>query len=142
MLSTNISLPETYALFEILLFKNDYLKLLDNSHFNNKQLSTYILDNDDFKESIDVNLKGNNLITVSNYMTTGVNKPIDFSKYLSKQKDNIKFQIDNASRVISNINRPEVNRYVDAYNKSLEEPKDVQLTGLEQVDKYRRYYGI
>lgn len=97
---------------------------------------------DDFKESIDGNLKGNNLITVSNYMTTGVNKPIDFSKYLSKQKDNIKLQIDNSSRVISNINRPEINRYVDSYNKSLEEPKDVQLTGLEQVDKYRRYYGI
>ena len=97
---------------------------------------------DDFKESIDVNLKGNNLITVSNYMTTGVNKPIDFSKYLSKQKDKIKFQIYDASRVISNINRPEINRYVDAYNKSTEEPKNIQLTGLEQVDKYRRYYGI
>lgn len=36
----------------LLLFKNDYLKLLDNSLFNNKQMSTYILDNDDFKKSI------------------------------------------------------------------------------------------
>ena len=36
----------------LLLFKNDYLKLLDNSYLNNKQMSTYILDNDDFKESI------------------------------------------------------------------------------------------
>ena len=107
-----------------------------------KYLKDLLININDLKESIDNNIKGNNLITVSNYMTTGINKPIDFSKYLSKQKDNIKFKIDNASRVISNINRPEINRYVDAYNKSREEQKDVQLTGLEQVDKYRRYYGI
>lgn len=36
----------------LLLFKNDYLKLLDNSLFNNKQMSTYILDKDDFKKSV------------------------------------------------------------------------------------------
>lgn len=36
----------------LLLFKNDYLKLLDNSLFNNKQMSTYILDEDDFKKSV------------------------------------------------------------------------------------------
>lgn len=117
---------------------NIYLMPNDNSVNNILCLTV----KDDFKESIDNNIKGNNLITVSNYMTTGINKPIDFSKYLSKQKDNIKFKIDNASRVISNINRPEINRYVDSYNKSTEEPKDIQLTGLEQVDKYRRYYGI
>lgn len=97
---------------------------------------------DDFKEVLDNNIKGKALTTVSKYMTFPTTINLDFSKYLSKQKDNIKFQIDNASRVISNINRPEINRYVDSYNKSLEEPKDVQLTGLEQVDKYRRYYGI
>lgn len=128
--------------YDIALYDAKYgdIYLMPNDNSVNNLLCLTV--KDDFKESIDVNLKGNNLITVSNYMTTGVNKPIDFSKYLSKQKDNIKFQIDNASRVISNINRPEINRYVDSYNKSLEEPKDVQLTGLEQVDKYRRYYGI
>ena len=128
--------------YDIALYDEKYgdIYLMPNDNSVNNLLCLTV--KDDFKESIDVNLKGNNLITVSNYMTTGVNKPIDFSKYLSKQKDNIKFQIDNASRVISNINRPEINRYVDAYNKSTEEPKDVQLTGLEQVDKYRRYYGI
>lgn len=128
--------------YDIALYDAKYgdIYLMPNDNYVNNLLCLTVKDS--FKESIDVNLKGNNLITVSNYMTTGVNKPIDFSKYLSKQKDNIKFQIDNASRVISNINRPEINRYVDSYNKSTEEPKDVQLTGLEQVDKYRRYYGI
>ena len=128
--------------YDIALYDEKYgdIYLMPNDNSVNNLLCLTV--KDDFKESIDVNLKGNNLITVSNYMTTGINKPIDFSKYLSKQKDNIKFQIDNASRVISNINRPEINRYVDAYNKSTEEQKDVQLTGLEQVDKYRRYYGI
>lgn len=128
--------------YDIALYDEKYsdIYLMPNDNSVNNLLCLTV--KDDFKESIDVNLKGNNLITVSNYMTTGINKPIDFSKYLSKQKDNIKFQIDNASRVISNINRPEINRYVDAYNKSTEEQKDVKLTCLEQVDKYRRYYGI
>lgn len=128
--------------YDIALYDAKYgdIYLMPNDNSVNNLLCLTVKDN--FKESIDVNLKSNDLITVSNYMTTGVNKPIDFSKYLSKQKDNIKFQIDNASQAISNINRPEINRYVDSYNKSLEEPKDVQLTGLEQVDKYRRYYGI
>ena len=97
---------------------------------------------DEFKEVLDNNIKGKTLTTVSKYMTSSTTVNLDFSKYLSKQKDKIKFQIYDASRVISNINRPEINRYVDAYNKSTEEKKDVQLTGLEQVDKYRRYYGI
>ena len=128
--------------YDIALYDAKYgdIYLMPNDNSVNNLLCLTV--KDDFKESIDVNLKGNNLITVSNYMTTGVNKPIDFSKYLSKQKDKIKFQIYDASRVISNINRPEINRYVDAYNKSTEEPKNIQLTGLEQVDKYRRYYGI
>lgn len=128
--------------YDIALYDEKYgdIYLMPNDNSVNNILCLTV--KDDFKESIDGNLKGNNLITVSNYMTTGVNKPIDFSKYLSKQKDNIKLQIDNSSRVISNINRPEINRYVDEYNKSTEEQKDVQLTDLEQVDKYRRYYGL
>lgn len=36
----------------LLLFKNDYLKFLYDSHFDKKQMSTYILDNDEFKKSI------------------------------------------------------------------------------------------
>lgn len=36
----------------LLLFKNDYLKFLYDSHFDKKQISTYILDNDEFKKSI------------------------------------------------------------------------------------------
>lgn len=43
----------SYALDQaLLLFKNDYLKLLYDSHFDKKQMSTYILDNDEFKKSI------------------------------------------------------------------------------------------
>lgn len=136
-------------------FKSDDGSYYDIAFYEEKTGNIYLMPNDnsvnnilclriqdDFKEVLDNNIKGKTLTTVSKYMTSSTTVNLDFSKYLSKQKDKIKFQIDNASRVISNINRPEINRYVYAYNKSTEEPKDIQLTGLEQVDKYRRYYGL
>ena len=40
----------SHVLDQALLFKNDYLKFLYDSHFDKKQISTYILDNDEFEK--------------------------------------------------------------------------------------------
>ena len=92
--------------YDIALYDEKYgdIYLMPNDNSVNNLLCLTV--KDDFKESIDVNLKGNNLITVSNYMTTGVNKPIDFSKYLSSEKDNIKQKTNFMSKIISNLFRP------------------------------------
>lgn len=92
--------------YDIALYDAKYgdIYLMPNDNSVNNLLCLTV--KDDFKESIDVNLKSNDLITVSNYMTTGVNKPIDFSKYLSSEKDNIKQKTNFVSKIISNLFRP------------------------------------
>ena len=92
--------------YDIALYDEKYgdIYLMPNDNSVNNLLCLTV--KDDFKESIDVNLKGNNLITVSNYMTTGVNKPIDFSKYLSSEKANIKQKTNFMLKIISNLFRP------------------------------------
>lgn len=92
--------------YDIALYDEKYgdIYLMPNDNSVNNLLCLTV--KDDFKESIDGSLKGNNLITVSNYMTTGVNKPIDFSKYLSSEKDSIKQKTNFVSKIISNLFRP------------------------------------
>ena len=103
------------------------------------------------KETLDNNLKSNKLVTVNKYMTSGVTIDYDYSKYLSENRENIKKQSDEASKIITDLNRAEINKYND-WNESQNNKKETTKTtndsnilpnsDMSIADKYRSYYGI
>lgn len=81
-----------------------YIYLMPNDNSVNDILCLLI--QNEFKEELDNNIKGKTLTTVSKYMTFPTTINLDFSKYLSSEKDNIKQKTNFVSKIISNLFRP------------------------------------
>lgn len=81
-----------------------YIYLMPNDNSVNDILCLLI--QNEFKEELDNNIKGKTLTTVSKYMTFPTTINLDFSKYLSKQKDSIKQKTNFVSKIVSNLFRP------------------------------------